>query len=73
MCRMWRKNDYNTNKYTPNHDVNHFSGWAVDICGYTKNYVTYYPSTLSQETTREIILTKQQLNQNRTFKTGSEK
>lgn len=31
----------------------------MDICDDTKNHGTYYPSTLSQETAREIILTKQ--------------
>lgn len=49
-----------TEKFTPNYDIIHFKGWAMDICGYTENHGTYYPSTLSQETTREIILTKQQ-------------
>lgn len=62
-----------TEKFTPNYNIIHFKGWAMDICGYTGNHGTYYPSTLSQETTREIILTKQQINQNRPFRTGSEK
>ena len=44
----------------------------MDICSYTKNHGTYYPSTLPQKTTRELILTKQKVNQNRTLTTGSE-
>lgn len=61
---MWRKNDCNTEKFIPSYDVIHFPGWAMDICGYTENNGTYYPSTLSQEATRKIILTKQQIEQN---------
>lgn len=41
------------------------------ICSY-KNYGTYYPFSLSQKTIRETILAKQQVNQYRTFKRGSE-
>ena len=44
----------------------------MDICSY-KNYGTYYPFSLSQKTTRETILAKQQVNQYRTFKGGSER